>query len=222
MQCKFQEDGVVSKGLRMRISVSIFLFSVLILWSGWGKAASVVPLDPQRLFSYGSGPVEVFIFTDYFCPPCRSIESHMEEALESLHRLGVKITFVDMPFYPLTPLYASYFLYGAKAAEEFTDVLRVRRALFDIAQLKTVDSDAELVRRLKEKQIRISLLDLGPVFDQWSGIIKRFSVKSTPTCVVTRPGQEMQVLNGSVDIPQGIDRLIQDLSQISQTPKEVP
>jgi len=40
--------------------------------------------------------------------------------------------------------------------------------------------------------------------------------------VVTRPGQEMQVLNGSVDIPQGIDRLIQDLSQISQTPKEVP
>jgi len=55
-------------------------------------------------------------------------------------------------------------------------------------------------------------MEVKPVFDRWAEFIGRFSVKSTPTCVVTRPGQEAITLNGSHEIPQGIDRLLQELS----------
>ena len=42
--------------------------------AGIGSTAEQDPPFP----SYGSGPVEVRLYTDYFCPPCRAMEPAVE------------------------------------------------------------------------------------------------------------------------------------------------
>ncbi|MBR9985606.1 MAG: hypothetical protein KFF68_06815 [Desulfosarcina sp.] len=166
---------------------------------------------PDAIFSDGAGPMEVIIFSDYFCPPCQALEPYLDDALTKLHRSGAKITFVDLPGHTMTPIFAMYFLYAANAADSFTDKLTARRILYDIAQTKAVNSEGELIRKLKENNLPIERLDVRPVFDQWIALIHRFGVKSTPTCIVTQPGQEEIVYTGSGGIPAGIDQLLAGL-----------
>jgi thiol-disulfide isomerase/thioredoxin len=166
---------------------------------------------PRSLFSHGSGPVEVLIFTDYFCPPCQAVEPYLDDALVKLHQMGASITFVDMPIYALTPVFSRYFLYAANASSSFADILRIRQVLFDIAKAKTVHSEADLIQALRQNQIPLALLDVKPLFDQWVALINRFEVKSTPTCVVTRPDQEMTRYSGGRSIATGVDALVAEL-----------
>jgi thiol:disulfide interchange protein DsbA len=168
---------------------------------------------PEPIFSDGSGPIEIFIFSDYFCPPCQAIEPYLEDALTKLHQSGAKITFVDMPIHAMTPLFSRYFLYAAKAADSFSEKLLARRTLYDIARTKTANSEVELILKLKEKHIKLARFDVRPVFGQWVALIKHFAVKSTPTCVVKQPGKEMVTYSGSRGIPAGIDQLLIALSE---------
>lgn len=166
---------------------------------------------PDAIFADGSGPVEVIIFSDYFCPPCQALEPYLEAALPRLHQSGIRITFVDMPVHALTPLFSRYFLYAANAADSFRDKLHIRRKLFDIAQTGAVASERELIHELKENRIELARLDLKPLFDQWVALINRFAVRSTPTCAVIQPGQEVITYSGRGNIQAGIDRLIEAL-----------
>ncbi len=190
----------------------LLLFGLSGVQPGVAGAAPEVSPELDSLFSYGAGPVELFVFTDYFCPPCRSIEGYLETALKKLYHLGVRITFVDMPFHQKSGFYAAYFLYGARAAGGFNDALRIRKTLFELARTDAVNSDAEMIRHFKEKKISFALINLRPVFEAWTALIQRFSVSSTPVCIVTRPGQEPQVFKGSGEIPAGIDRLIEAMT----------
>jgi len=192
--------------------VTVILF---VLSASWGFNGCLPPQsgaeEPREIYAFGSGPAELLLFTDYFCPPCQKIEPYLEVALPELHRAGVRITFVDMPIHDKTQLYARYFLYAAKADASFEEIMRVRRALFDIAKAKKVKTDQEMVGALKERAIKLSFLNVQSIFDQWSGSIKRFGVESTPTCIVTRPGRENLTLSGNRGIPEGLDKLRKEL-----------
>jgi thiol:disulfide interchange protein DsbA len=200
-----QGGNVLRKKLSLLISV---LGMLLVPISGTPAETS------ENIFSCGSGPIEVFIFTDYFCPPCQAIEPYLENALTDLHRLGVRVTFVDKPIYARTPMYSRYFLYAAKAANSFDEVLRIRRVLFDIAKTKAVDSERELIQKLKENNIKLVPMEVKPIFDRWAELIERFGIKSTPICIVKQPGQKMMIYIGSRKIPEGIDLLLKQLSGV--------
>ncbi|MFO7645031.1 MAG: hypothetical protein R6W95_11670 [Desulfosarcina sp.] len=174
----------------------------------------------QPLFSFGSGSTEVFIFTDYFCPPCQAVEPYLDDALVKLHQMGARITFVDMPIYALTPVFSRYFLYAANASSSYADILRIRQVLFDIAKAKTVHSEADLIQALRQNHIPLVLLDVKPLFDQWVALINRFEVKSTPTCVVTRPDQEMTRYSGGRSISNGLDTLLAELQAHDSSPQQ--
>jgi thiol-disulfide isomerase/thioredoxin len=171
---------------------------------------------PEAVFAHGPGPVEVLFFTDYFCPPCRALEPYLEEVLPNLLPLGVRVSFVDMPFSRQAPLYARYFLYAAKASPSLEGVLHARNALIDIAVANTVASDQEMIQALKEKRIKIEYFDLRPDLGRWSEIIRKYNVRSTPTCIVLRPGQEAEHFVGSGDIPAALDRLFEELSGVAR------
>ncbi len=188
---------------------------VLILAAGGGAWLGPRPAaagDAPEVFSFGSDATEVFIFTDYFCPPCQAVEPYLEKALIELVRAGTKVTFVDKPLDARTPLYSRYFLYAANAAENFTELLHIRRTLFDIARSRAVESETELLRLLKESGIRLKLFDVQPAFAKWQDLIERFGVRSTPTCIVARPGRDRQSFTGGRAIPQGIDRLLAEIA----------
>ncbi|MBS0012463.1 MAG: thioredoxin family protein, partial [Desulfobacterales bacterium] len=77
-------------------------------------------------FTIGDGPVEIVLFTDYFCPPCKDIEPYLENTLPELVSSGVKVTFVDAAFSRKSSLYARYFLYAAKAASSPESIINAR------------------------------------------------------------------------------------------------
>ena len=79
--------------------------------------APAVDADKGSIPSYGQGPHEILIFSDYFCPPCQALEPKLEPVLDELYGKGsVNITFVDTPMHRETLLFAKFYLYAAKAS----------------------------------------------------------------------------------------------------------
>jgi len=196
--------------LRKKISILANVLCVLL-----APVISPAVESPESIFSRGSGPMEIIIFSDYFCPPCQMIEPYLEGALADLHRLGAKITFVDKPIHSISPLYSKYFLYAADQASSFSEIIHIRNVLFDIAKSKSVHSEHKLFQKLKENNIKLGLIDVKPIFAEWIKLIQDFDVKSTPTCIVRRPGKELSVFKGSRHIQEGIDLLLEEVSELT-------
>jgi thiol:disulfide interchange protein DsbA len=167
--------------------------------------------ETESLYSFGQGPMEIYIFSDYFCPPCQGVEPYLENALPELFDHGAKISFIDMPIHQPTPIYSRYYLYAAKASAGLEPAIKARSALFELAKTKAVTADSELIQELKKQEIKIRLLDTKDVFAQWRDLIQRFNITSTPTCVVVAPGQPERRFVGGGDIREGLDQLRKDL-----------
>ena len=85
---------------------------ISILLTFTGSVTPVYGQDAVRVIpSLGKGPYEVIIFSDYFCPPCKAIDTKAEGLFKELVATDqVKIMFVDVPFSRITPVYAKYYL----------------------------------------------------------------------------------------------------------------
>jgi len=182
-----------------------YLF-VILTFSGsvrpaYGLEKSIVP-------SYGSGKYELIIFTDYFCPPCQAIESEIDPAVkEFLSRGGVRVTFVDLPIHKETRLYAQYYLYAAKAAKNYENVLRARRMLFSLARNHAAESEDGLRKALKAEGVPIVVYDLSPVYPALNKIISTYDANSTPTCVIKYSSDDIRKYKGAFEIRNGLAML---------------
>lgn len=169
--------------------------------------------ESDAVFTRGSGPVEVVLYSDYFCPPCQRLEPYLEETLPELVSSGVKITFVDAPFNQKSSLYARYFLYAAKAASSLESIIDARSVLFELAENHSIESEPDLVQALEENNVDIELFNTEPLMDQWKEIMEKYNFRSTPTCVIVKPGQEPKQHRGAKAIPEALDRLLEEVSQ---------
>jgi len=161
--------------------------------TGIGSAEERNPPFP----SYGSGPVEVRLYTDYFCSPCREMEPTVEPILkELLRKNAIRLTLVDVPFNQYTPLYARNFLYAIKENNALEDAFRVRNVLQGAAAHKDITTQARLERLFKEKGIAYRLWDPKPIFDRYNVLIKEDKIDATPTCVVIMNGQKKGFVGG--------------------------
>ena len=60
--------------------------------------------EEEPLSSFGSGPIKVRLYTDYFCPPCRDMEPDLEPLILDLVKDGtIQLTFIDVPTSRNTP-----------------------------------------------------------------------------------------------------------------------
>lgn len=150
-----------------------------------GTATPAYAADNTAVPSYGKGSWELIVFTDYFCPPCQSVEKYLEPELERLLARGdVKITFVDFPGHKGTALYAKYFLSAVAADKGYQNVMKARNVLFSLAYQKKIDQEDALATALKSQNIALKIIDPIPVYNQWSAMIKRYEIDQTPTCVL--------------------------------------
>jgi thiol-disulfide isomerase/thioredoxin len=160
-----------------------YLF-VLLTFSG-----SVTPSYGQGTVnavpSLGKGKYEIVIFTDYFCPPCFRIDAKAEPLLKELLAKGqVKITFIDVPFHSATPIYAKYYLYAANANSDADNIFRIRKMLFEAAQIKLIEKEDALIAYLKEQKISWKKMDEKSILPMFDTIIKQNDIKLTPSCVI--------------------------------------
>lgn len=183
-----------------------YLF-VLLTFSG-----SVTPAYGKEIVggvpSLGKGKYEIVLFTDYFCPPCKRIDTKTEPLLKELLANGqVKITFVDVPFHSETPVYAKYYLYAVNADPSEMSVFNIRKLLFDAAQTKKIQKELDLLAYLNEQKISLKLLDEKSIFPMLSAMIKKHDVKVTPTCIIKSSDKDSKKFVGEKEIWDGLTAL---------------
>lgn len=184
--------------------VYLFLFAVL-------STMLLSPAEPRAqnvtFPTFGSGPIEVYLFTDYFCPPCRAMEPHIEPVLkELLKKNAITLTLVDVPFSELTPLYARYFLFSLHGKREVENAFYVRNALIEAAQ-KKVNKEDKLVNFLREKGITCVPHEVKEAFDRYNALIQGEKIDATPTCVIVRSGKKEKSVGGP-DIVAALKKLL--------------
>jgi protein-disulfide isomerase len=158
--------------------------------------------------SFGEGPVNVKLYTDYFCLPCNEMEPAIEPVLADLVRTKtIRIMFIDTPFHRYSSLYARYFLYAVHENKTWEHVLFVRKSLIEAARQKIYDVQ-KLEAFLTEKKIRFKPYDVKPVFNAMSGYLKQDAIDRTPTCLV-ETGGKTDKYSGKPDIANALDTLRQ-------------
>ncbi len=191
---------------------------LMILLSFSGSVTPVYAQDKTvGVPSLGNGNCEVVMFTDYFCPPCRMIDLKAESLFKDILATGrVKITFVDVPFSHVTPIYAKHYLYVVNANSDANNVFHIRRLLFDAAQTKRIKTENELIRYLKDKYISWKLMDEKSVFPKLSALIKENKIDATPTCVIKFSPTESRKYVGTDEIWDGLTKLKAHLSTVKK------
>jgi len=158
----------------------------LLFFSG-STAVSYAADSP--LPSFGKGPVEVRIYTDYFCGPCRAEEAEVMALItELVEKTLIRVTFIDTPIHMETVLYAGYFLSALNAKEggDLRQAVTLRAALFEAAVEKIADKEG-LELFLKKKGIALRPFDTAPVFKIFGNYLKEDRINSTPSCVIVGP-----------------------------------
>ena len=192
--------------LRRSFSVSVCFFCLLVFIC---PAAPAAGAETEAVPSYGPGPHEVLVFSDYFCPPCQVLEPKLEPVLESLYKKGnVRIRFVDTPMHRETPLFAKFYLYAAKATPDYRSAMRARQVLFALAGKENVFwMDERIEEAFRKEKVPFSPFDFRTVQPALNGLIKQHRVDSTPTCVILSPEAKVEKHTGAGDILKGLTSL---------------
>jgi hypothetical protein len=184
-------------------SWGVFLFFLFVHHASANQTSFAEAL---KLPSFGSGPVQVRLYTDYFCGPCSRTEPKIEQLLLDLvKRKVVTLIFIETPVHAATPLYAKYFLYILNSKRTVEHALQSRAVLFEAAKNKIEEAD-KLEEFLRAKGIKFKEMELSAVFAAFGGLINEDAIKSTPTCVVVKDGKK-SLHSGEVEIVNALQQL---------------
>lgn len=168
--------------------------------------ANEIGAEENYFPTFGNGSIQVRLYTDYFCPPCRDMEPVIEPLLIDLMKEGsIQLTFIDVPTSRYTVLYANYFLFALGAKKDIDSAIKTRRILFAAAE-KKIHEGGQLVGFLKERGVQFKAVDPYPVFNFWNNYMQEDQVQSTPVCVIIY-GDKKETYRGNIDVPRAIEKL---------------
>jgi thiol:disulfide interchange protein DsbA len=173
------------------MAVALILFSIFFRGSATPSYADelIVPV-------FGVGKINVRLYTDYFCPPCRAMEPDAEPLIaELIKKKRISITFIDTPFYRHSALYARYFLYAVNEKKEIEHIFAARSALIEAAK-QNIGEPGKIETFLNQKGIKIKPFDPKPVFEFFGKAFKEDGINSTPTIVIERSGSKEKATGG--------------------------
>ena len=167
-----------------------------------------VAVSAQEMFllSFGKGQIQVKLYADYFCGPCRKLEPKIEYLISDLVKRGsITITFIDAPFHKYSSLYTKYFLYILNEKKDISRALKARTVLFEGAKDNIFEGE-KLETFLQKQGIKFKPFDVKPVFTVLQNYLREDSITSTPTCVI--------VDNNKKEVFAGTDNIVKALENI--------
>ena len=179
------------------------LFFLLFFSGSTGIAYGAEPPLP----AFGKGPVQVRLYTDYFCGPCRAEEPEVMALITDLVEKNlIRVTFIDTPVQKETVLYVDYFLSMVNAKRDFPQAVAARASLYEAAE-KNVRGKEALEAFLKQKGLPLLPFNTAPVLKIFDDFLQEDRVNSTPTCVIVGP-QGKKTFVGSEEIPKALRSLL--------------
>ena len=214
---KIQNTGRIRAYLvALLIPVYFFMSLSLIVFS-----TSLYAAEKSKLPSYGSGPVELIIFTDYFCESCQSLEKELEAVQDKLLARGeVKITFVDMPVPGnlSSPLFTKYFLYAVQAETGYANAIQARKFIFRMAGQNSI-TDGAIEKTFKTGGIAFKIFNYKPILTESKILISQHKVINAPTYILKYSKKDIRKYTD----PEHIRKvLLPELQALTQKEKPSP
>lgn len=180
------------------------LLGFLIVFMGIAKPefidAQQIGKDPLY-FGNRSSTLEMYVFTDWFCPACRQAEPSIEQQAPAVARKA-KLFFIDVPLHESSMNYVPYNL--SFMLKEKTKYLKLRHQLNKLSEQKTAPTEKEVEDIASSQQTHYQQLDYAQVnqaIQYFKEVAKRYGVDNTPTVVLVNPKtQKMKKLVGAKSI----------------------
>ena len=198
--------------------VEFFVVGFLLAFGGVGKENSLQAAEngikEQIAFGNLSSPVHVYIFTDWACPACRSMEPKFETMIPKIMSKAT-VTFVDDPVHTETMNYTPYnisFMINNKKG-----YLALRRALTELSEETKEPTDHQveaLAAKLGHKYQQLNYADVALANKYFGSLVTNLKVEGTPTVViVNKKTQKGKKLPGITQITEAnILKAIESLS----------
>ncbi len=149
-----------------------------------------------KSLTYGTGPVRIILFTDFFCPPCQRLESSIEASLyKALVQGKITVTYVPVPITKMSVPVAYYYIATADG-KTYEDAATIRKNLTNMAKSGIINDN--LLEQWKKKAGVVQ-----PYIQYLNDTIKHYGITSTPSCVIGMNGREV-TYTGSQDIENAI------------------
>lgn len=177
------------------MAITALLGLVFFLLAFHGSTTPVFA-EENMITSFGSGAVQVRLYTDYFCGPCRAAEPAIASLLGNLlEKKTIRLTLIDYPIHEYTSLYARYFLYILHESQLFFPrAMQARSVLFEAAR-QNISTPAALEAFLAKKGYKFKpFIDVKPIFLSFETQYREDKIERTPSCViVSSRGKELYV-----------------------------
>lgn len=181
----------IYKGLT---GIGFFVIGFLLAFAGTAKCSPLQAAEnniKQGLtFGDPDSNIEVYVFTDWSCPACRSLEPVFESMAPKVMKVA-KLTFVDDPVHPetlnFTPYNVSFMVHNKD------QYFKLRQALTELSEETKAPTDKQveaLASKLGVTYKQLSYADVALANKFFSHLIKQLDVEGTPTIVVVN--QETQ------------------------------
>jgi len=155
---------------------------------------------------FGEGPVNVRLYSDYFCGPCQKLEPDVEKILlELIEENKIRLVFVDVPTSSHTPLYISYYLALAQQEKSLEEVFHIRQLLFDAAKDKITDNQA-LAKYLTDNGLPEMTVSREQPPAESFRYMKEDGIDTTPMMVIVREN-EKETYAGRTKILNALEEL---------------
>ena len=170
-------------------------------------------LKESVAFGQATSPIEVYLFTDWFCPACRTVEREFDRMVPTIESQA-KLFFIDADLNAESLNFTPYnlsFMVNNKGK-----YLELRHALADLSNKTKTPTEAQVKAAIaplgvKLQELNFSDITLGAKL--FKKLARQFNVNATPTIVVinvnTKKGKK---LSGTQEISQAnINKAIQSL-----------
>lgn len=181
-------EGSMHTWIKIFPSMGTVFLGFLLAFIGVSKInpleAKQVSLKESIRFGEANGPIEVYVFTDWFCPACRRVEPVFEEMIPDL-KGKAPVFFVDATVHPeslnFTPYNLSFMINNKN------DYFKLRKALEQLADKNDTPSDTDIQDAIKPHGVQLKELaysDVALGVKLFKKLVKQFEITQTPTVVI--------------------------------------
>ena len=201
-----RQSGSGRGAMLRQLSKGVFLAAVvvagaLVTFLGLGNPSNSQAESLPLALGKTDSEIEVYVFTDWFCPACRKAEPEMERAYPDIMKRA-RLLFIDQPVHPESMNYIPYNL--AFLVREKAKYLEIRKALLQLAERTKEPSPEDVqkaVARLGVTYRPLNYADVNAGIQYFQSVVQSFRVEGTPAMVVyNRKTKSAKVLNGVRDL----------------------
>jgi len=169
---------------KILLIIAIIITSFSLTLNGMAKSEAQAS-DLNIALGKQNSKVEVYVFSDWFCPSCIKIEPIIESVFPAIAQKA-RVHFIDKAIHPESMNFVPYHI--SFAVKEKAKYIQLRRVLFALAKQSknpTVEEVKSAIAPLKVTYQQLSFLEVSQTMAKFQALSEQFKIKGTPTIIVT-------------------------------------